>query len=160
MCSRGRGFTLMEVIALIVVIGIALASVLAVYQNTVRRSADPQVYKQALAIAEAMLDEILLNAYDHDGVVGTRANFNDVQDYNGFTTAPGGMTDIQGAAIPGLADYNVSVAVTTGGAAALNDEAGALSAVNESRRVTVTVTHAPSQFSISMDGYRLRYAAP
>lgn len=159
MCNRGRGFTLMEVIALIVVIGIALASVLAVFQNTVRHSADPQVYKQALAIAEAMLDEILLNAYDHDGVVGTRANFNDVQDYHGFNTfPPGGITDIQGAAVPGLGDYDVSVVVTTGGAAALNDEAGALSAVTESRRVTVTVTYRPvPEFSVSLDGYRLRY---
>jgi MSHA pilin protein MshD len=158
MCSRRRGFTLMEVIALIVVIGIALASVLAVFQNTVRRSADPQIYKQALAIAEAMLDEILLNAYDHDGIVGTRANFNDVQDYDGFTTAPGGMTDIQGAPVPGLADYNVAVTVTT--PAVINDGDAGFPDPAESRRVTVTVTHGPTQFAISLDGYRLRYAGP
>lgn len=155
--KRGRGFTLMEVVVLIVVLGIAAAGVLLVFQNTVHRSADPQIYKQALAIAEAMLDEILLNAYDHDGVVGTRAQFNDVQDYNGYTTAPGGMTDIQGAAIPGLAAYNASVAVAT--PAALNDEGATLTSVAESRRVTVTVTHS-SGASVTLDGYRLRYAGP
>lgn len=149
----------MEIVVLIVVLGIAAAGVLLVFQNTVRRSADPQVYKQALAIAEAMLDEILLNPYDHDGVIGTRAQFNDVPDFHNYNTnPPGGMTDIQGAAIPGLAAYDVLVAVTT--PAALNDEGASLTAVAESRRVTVTVSHAPSGVTVSLDGYRLRYAGP
>lgn len=145
----------MEALVLIVVIGIAAAGVLLVFQNTVRKSADPQVYKQALAIAEAMLDEILLSAYDHDGVVGTRAQFNDVQDYHGFTTSPGGLTDIQGAAVSGLGAYNVAVSVST--PATLDDENPGLADVNESRRVTVTVIHA-SGISVVLDGYRLRYA--
>ena len=155
MCARRRGFTLMEALVLIVVLGIAAAGVLLVFQNTVRKSADPQVYKQALAIAEAMLDEVLLSAYDHDGIVGTRAQFNDVQDYHGFTTSPGGLTDIQGAAVPGLAAYNVAVAVTT--PVTLDDENPGLPDVNESRRVTVTVTHS-SGISVALDGYRLRFA--
>ena len=33
-------------------------------QNTVRGSADPQIRKQALAVAEAMMDEILLSPFD------------------------------------------------------------------------------------------------
>jgi MSHA pilin protein MshD len=157
MCaSRRGGFTLIEVLVLIVVIGLALAGVLLVFQNTVRASADPQVYKQSLAIAEAMLDEILLNAYDHDGVVGTRANFNDVDDYNTYTTAPGGMKDIQGAAVPGLADYNVSVAVAA--PAALNDADATLADVPDSTRVTVPDTHGPTGVSIQLDGYRSKYA--
>lgn len=149
----------MEVVVLIVVLGIAAAGVLLVFQNTVRRSADPQIYKQALAIGEAMLDEILLNAYDHDGVIGTRSQFNDVQDFHSYNTMPpGGMTDIQGTPIPGLAAYNASVTVTT--PAALNDEGATLTAVTESRRVTVTVTHLDSGVSVSLDGYRLKYAGP
>jgi MSHA pilin protein MshD len=155
MCDKRRGFTLMEVLVLIVVIGVAMAGVLLVFQNTVRSSADPQVYKQSLAIAEAMLDEILLNAYDHDGVVGTRAQFNDVQDYHGFATA-GGLTDIQGVAVPGLGAYNASVTVA---ATPLTNEGATLPAIAESRRVTVTVVH-DSGLSVSLDGYRLKYAGP
>ena len=156
MCSSRRGFSLIEVVVLIVVIGVAMAGVLLIFQNTVRRSADPQVYKQALAIAEAMLDEILLTAYDPDGVGGPRANFNDVDDYIGFATS--GVNDIQGVAVPGLADYNVAVVITP--AATLNDGDPGLADVTESKRVTVTVTHPPSGVSVSLDGYRLKYAGP
>jgi MSHA pilin protein MshD len=154
MCASRRGFTLMEVLVLIVVIGVALAGVLLLFQNTVRRSADPQINKQALAIAEAMLDEILLNAYDPDGVVGTRANFNDVDDYATYTTT-GGMKDIQGNPIPGLQDYNVTnIAVVV---TALNDSPATLTPVAEAKRITVTVSHV-SGVSILLEGYRVRYA--
>lgn len=155
MCYSRRGFTLVEVVVLIVVIGIATAGVLLVFQNTVRRSADPQVYKQALAIAEAMLDEILLAGYVHDVTAAPRANFNDVDDYNGFNTA-GGMTDMQGGAVPGLANYDVAVVTAP---ATLNDTGASLAAVGEARRVTVTVRHT-SGVSVSVEGYRLNYAGP
>lgn len=158
MCANRRGFTLIELIVLIVVLGTALAGVLLVFQNVVRSSADPQIYKQALSIAEAMLDEILLAPYEVQPGSGARANFDDLSDYDGFTTAPGGMTDLQGVAIPGLGAYNVSVAVAP--AAPLADSGGALP-VAESRRVTVTVTVAGlPDMTVQLDGYRLRYAPP
>jgi MSHA pilin protein MshD len=155
MSSSGRGFTLVEVVVLIVVIGIAVAGVLLVFQNTVRGSADPQVYKQALAIAEAMLDEILLTSYDPVAGGGTRANFNDVDDYAPYSTT-GGMKDIDGNPVPGLQDYNVtSIAVVV---SSLNSTV-ALTPVDEAKRITVTVTHV-SGVSLSLDGYRLKYAGP
>jgi MSHA pilin protein MshD len=151
-----RGFTLIEVIVLIVVLSAALAGVLLVFQNTVRSSADPQVYKQALAIAEGLLDEILLSSYDPLPGTGARANFDDVDDYAGYTTA-GGMKDINNNPIAGLTAYNVSnvaVAVVT-----LNDAGATLTPVTEAKRVTVTVT-GPAGFAISLDGYRLKYVGP
>src|SRR5687768_8429265 len=87
---------------------------------------------------------------------GTRADFNDVDDYATYTTA-GGMRDIENNPIPGLENYNVSsVAVSP---ATLNDTGGVLTAVNEAKRVTVTVT-GPQGFDITLDGYRLKYAGP
>lgn len=158
MCAKRRGFTLIELIMLIVVLGTALAGVLLVFQNVVRSSADPQIYKQALSIAEAMLDEVLLSSYEARPGSGARANFDDLSDYDGFSTAPGGMTDLQGVAIPGLGAYNVSVAVAP--AAALADSGGALP-VAESRRVTVTVTvNGQPDMTVRLDGFRLRYAPP
>lgn len=157
MCARARGFTLIELIVLIVVLGTTLAGVMLLFQNVVRSSVDPQIYKQALSIAEAMLDEVLLASYEPQPGGGTRANFDDVGDYNGFSTA-GGITDLQGVAIPGLAAYNVSVTVAA--PAGLADSGGALS-VAESRRVTVTVTVAGlPDMTVRLDGFRLRYSPP
>lgn len=152
MCARRlRGFTLVELVILIAVIGVALAGVLLVFQSVVRGSADPQLRKQALAIAEALLDEVLLTSYDLAPGAGARANFDDVMDYHNFDTAPGGMTDISGAPIPGLGAYNARVTVDTPG----------LAGVAEARRVTVTVTvTGQPDMTITLDGYRLRYAAP
>ena len=151
------GFTLVEAVVLIVVVATAVVGVLLVFQNTVRSSADPQVNKQALAIAEALLDEILLASYDAGQPgTGSRANFDDVDDYNGYTTGGGGMRDIQGNLIPGLGAYNASVTVAV---APLNESGGVLAAVNEAKRVTVTVT-GPQGFTITLDGYRTRYVGP
>jgi MSHA pilin protein MshD len=156
MSIRSRGFTLVEIIVLIVVVGAALVGVLLVFQNTVRGSADPQVRKQALAIAEAMLDEILLASYDPLPGTGARASFDDVDDYAGYTTA-GGMKDIQGNAIAGLENYNVSSVTVS--VVSLNDTGGTLTAVNQAKRVTVNIS-GPQGFDISLDGYRLKYAGP
>lgn len=157
MCGKRRGFTLIELIVLIVVLSTALAGVLLVFQNVVRSSADPQIYKQALSIAEAMLDEVLLSSYEVQPGSGSRANFDDLADYDTFSTA-GGMKDLQGVAIPGLGAYNVSVAVAA--AAPLADSGGALP-VAESRRVTVTVTVTGlPDMTVRLDAYRLRYAPP
>lgn len=58
--SRQAGMTLLELVITIVVVGIALASVFSTINFNVRHSADPVVKKQALAIAEALLEEIEL----------------------------------------------------------------------------------------------------
>jgi MSHA pilin protein MshD len=53
-----RGLTLVELVIFIVIIGIAVAGVLSVMTYTGRNSADPQLRKQALAIAEGLLEEV------------------------------------------------------------------------------------------------------
>ena len=61
MVARGpgqRGVTLIELVIFIVVVSIAVAGLLQIFTRTTASSADPQLRKQALAIAEAMLDEI------------------------------------------------------------------------------------------------------
>ena len=64
MCSkRQRGVTLIELILFIMIIGIALAAILGVMNVTTRSSADPVRTKQALMIAEALLEEVQLAAF-------------------------------------------------------------------------------------------------
>lgn len=61
MAARGpgqRGVTLIELVIFIVVVSIAVVGLLQIFTRTTASSADPQLRKQALAIAEAMLDEI------------------------------------------------------------------------------------------------------
>ena len=158
---RNAGFTLVEVVILIVVLSAAIVGVLLIFQNTVRSSADPQVQKQVLAIAEAMLEEVLLTSYDVQPGTGTRANFDNVTDYNGYTTAPGGMVDLQGAAVPGLQAYNVAVAAAPVATAidSAPSPCGPACPVSEAIRVTVTAT-GPGGISVVLEGFRMRYAGP
>ena len=146
---EARGFSLVELIVLIVVVSIALAGVLMVFATAVRGSADPLVLKQALAIAEALMEEIQLNSYSPlpgVGVVDPRSNFDDVDDYNGYTTGGGGIKAIDGTLVAGLGAYNVSVTVATPG----------LNAVAEAKLITVTVT-GPGGVSITLTGYRVNF---
>jgi MSHA pilin protein MshD len=146
MCARQRGFTLAEIVVLIVVLSVALVGVLLVFQTTARGSADPQVRKQALAAAEALLDEILLASYDPLPGTGARAAFDDVDDYAAYSTS--GIEDIQGVPIPGLGSYGIASITVT---------ATPLNGVAEAKRITVTVA-GPQNFVVSLDGWRLKYA--
>ncbi|MDH4285372.1 MAG: prepilin-type N-terminal cleavage/methylation domain-containing protein, partial [Gallionellaceae bacterium] len=62
MCTHHsqRGISLIELIMFIVIVGIALAGVLLVMNKVTASSADPLVRKQALAIAESLLEEVEL----------------------------------------------------------------------------------------------------
>lgn len=140
---RVRGFTLIELIFFIVVVSVGLAGVLQVMNVGVAASADPLVRKQAAALAESILQEVLQKAYtDPDPAVttgeSTRATFDDVDDYNGRSNAT--FTDLPAS----LSGYTIAIAVapsTLGSVAA--------------KRVTVTVSRGAE--SISLVGYRTAY---
>ena len=144
-----RGFTLIEVIVFIVVVGAGLTGILSVMNTVVKSSADPMVRKQAITIAESLLEEILLKEYGNPsgGYSGTvRAQFDDVGDYAGYTTT-GGIVDVSGAAVAGLGSYNIAPAVTV---VASSDLTGIAA-----KKVTVSVT-GPG-VTISLSGYRSNY---
>lgn len=148
---RLRGFSLMELLVAIVVLSIAVTGVVLVYTNTARGSAEALLNKQALAVAEAMVEEIQLAAYSNPpgGFSGAstqanRQNFDDVSDYDTFATT--GVFTIDGVAAV-LADYNVSVAVAL----------SAFQGIAESKLITVTVTHAPSGRVVVLEGYKINY---
>ncbi len=65
MCIRERGLTLIEIIVFIVVVGIALTAILLVMNGSAARSSDPLVRKQALAIAESLLEEVQSMPFTH-----------------------------------------------------------------------------------------------
>jgi len=55
-----RGLTLVELVISLVIISVAVVGILQVLNLTTQRSADPQMRKQAIAIAEALLEEVRL----------------------------------------------------------------------------------------------------
>lgn len=144
---RQSGISLIELIIYIAIVSVGIAGILSVMSVTAQHSADPMMRKQALAVAESLLEEVLLKEYDNPvgGYSGPdRTQFDDVDDYNGYSMT--GISDIGGSPIAALSSYNASVAVsgtTLSGVAA--------------KLVTVTVS-GPGSLSIALSGYRTDYA--
>jgi MSHA pilin protein MshD len=185
MCTTDqRGLSLIELLVFIVVVGIAVSGVLSVYSLNARSSADPMVQKQALAIAESLLEEVLAKPYtycdpdDADADTATGA-FVGVDGCNATVetiwpeTAQGETRYANLTPYDNVNDYN-SFPVMTGirdlngddvaglagyTAAVRVQPAGAFYGIpaGETLLVTVTVT-APGNHSVSLSGYRTRYA--
>lgn len=63
--KRQSGLTFIELIMFIVIVSVAVTGVLMVISFTSSRSSDPMVRKQALAIAESVLEEIELQPFTY-----------------------------------------------------------------------------------------------
>ena len=145
------GMTLIELIVAIVIIAVGLAGVLSVFNTTVRASADPMIQKQLLAIAEGMMDEVMLLPYANGAGTDTgcaRAGFDGIDDFAAYTSKP--ICDLEGTAIASLSGYSVSVAISN---LALGMETGG----ETSKRITVTVTRNPNE-SVTLIGWRTNWA--
>ena len=147
---RQQGVTLIELVVAITIVAIAVGGILAAIAAVGTRSADAMVQQQAIAIAQAYLDEILQRwVVDPNGTPANtgRGSWDTVDEYNGLVDV--GAHDQYGNAITALADYTVSVAVSP---------SSALSGIASSaaRRIDITVTHAPN-VSVMLTGYRTSY---
>ena len=174
-----RGLSLIELLVFIVVVGIAVSGVLSVYSLNARSSADPMVRKQALAIAESLLEEVLAKPYTYcdpdDANVETASSpagcaavaetamgpeagetryhnltpYDNVNDYDGFNMA--GINDLTNNPVAGLSGYSADIQV--------QQPAGGFNGIpaGETLLVTVTVT-APGNQGVSLSGYRTRHA--
>ncbi|MEO8006971.1 MAG: type II secretion system protein [Betaproteobacteria bacterium] len=168
----------------IIIVSVGVAGILTVFNRTVQKSADPQIRKQMLAIAESLLEEVTLKPFTYcdpdDPQAGTAQSaavgvngctaaaavenigpestapygpetrlgattpFDNVNDYDGLSLSP--YSDINGNTITG---YTASVSV-------VQQQLEASIPAADSLRVTVTVTRGSD--SLSLSGYRLRYA--
>ncbi len=178
-----RGLSMIELMVFIVVVGVAVTGVLSVYSSVTRTSVDPLVRKQAMVVAEALLDEVLSKPYtycDPDDAQADTATSSAIGPTGCATTpegmgAEGGVEDRYSNVTPydNVNDYN-SFPVMVGindltnapiaGLAAYTasvqvQDAGAFNGIpaGETLRVTVTVT-GPGNHTISLSGYRTRYA--
>jgi len=169
--SAQYGLSLIELIMFIVIVSVGVLGILSVLNVTVKNSADPMIRKQALAVAEAMLEEVLTKDYQNDrtgdnastpalgctptttpqcrpNTVSDRPNYNDVDDYNNWVqTGVKSLLDTS-TDIFGLATYTVTV--TVAGTTALNGIP-----VTDAKVVTVTV--AGGNETVTLVGFRANY---
>lgn len=173
---RPGGFTLIEMVFFIVIVGVALAGLVSVLASAMKGGADTVSQKQALAIAEAIVEEIALKPFtwcdpdDDNAAIAssivdcgdpalvenagaeageTRAFFDNVNDYSGFPVPLSPVTD-QSGTYPFPTGFALSSLSVT--AEALGGVPAA-----DSLRITVTVT-GPGTTSVTLDTYRTRYA--
>ncbi len=175
--NRMAGLTMVELVMFIMIVGVAVAGVLSVLNVTVKSSADPQVRKQALAIAEALLEEIQLSGMTYcdpadpglqdaasEADCATRPEaagaekdnsrpFDNVNDYvAAYGTARAISGDVTGSTVSIPDGYAAQVTITPealGGIASSEADPEVL-------RIAVTVNYGSD--SLTLEGYRTRYA--
>jgi MSHA pilin protein MshD len=111
---RMAGVTLVELVVAMVIVGVALAGLVSVYNRASIASTDPLITQQMLAIGETMMEEVMLKPYDSTtGTKSTRAQYDALDDYASY--AKQAVTDVDGNAIAGLERYRVAVTVGPAG---------------------------------------------
>jgi MSHA pilin protein MshD len=145
-----RGVTIIEVVVAIVIVAMAATAVLGAMGAITQRGAETMVRQQAVAVAEAYLEEILLQPITEPaggGTPTTRATFNDEDQYNNLNDSP--PQDQFGTPITSLAGYSVSVVV------AQTTALTGITAAN-AREIDVTVKD-PNGATVLLTGYRTNY---
>ncbi len=112
------GLSLPELILFIVVVSAGLAGVLSVLNLTAGKSSDPFPVKQAMAVAEAVIEEISLKNYTKPAggfagpwIQANRQYFDTVDDFASGTfpwPSDGIYTQTGTSALPGLTGYKVN----------------------------------------------------
>ena len=185
MCTHHsqRGISLIELIMFIVIVGIALAGVLLVMNKVTASSADPLVRKQALAIAESLLEEVELMPFtfcDPDDINAASA-VSPASCTTGLSqdviTGPVPATETRGSItdpfdnVADYSNYNMPVVVDITGTAIAGlggysasvaiSRAGTtlLSSADDGAALLITVTvNGPGNTQVVLDGYRTRHA--
>ena len=182
---RQTGATLIELVIFMVIVGIAMAGIVSSINFNAQHSSDPVVKKQALAIAEALMEEIELMPFTwcdpDDANVRTATSsagcatlsenntapepgetrggatpFDNVNDYNGYCMATAGC------AISNIRDINGTLIPNLNGYTALVAVGtGSLNGITApsgaALHIKVTVT-GPLNTTVVLEGFRTRYA--
>jgi len=193
MCTRPearheRGISLIELIMFIVVVGAAVAGVLGAIGYATRASVDPMIQKQALALAEAVMEEVQLMPFTYcdpddpqaatalSASVGlTACSVGGVEGTGAELAGPFGPETRLGAVTPfdNVNDYDTFT--LSGGItdlagnpiAGLSEYTASVSVSGqtlggigaaESLLITVTVSHPQMTPALVLHGYRVRYA--
>lgn len=118
-CSFRRAFTLLEATLSIVIVAVMLCAAMSLISAYGRTRSSRQDLGRAMLLAQQLMSEIVQCSYA-DPTTGsttfgpesgeTRANYNDVDDYNGLNESPPATRS--GTLIPGYAGWSRSVQVS------------------------------------------------
>lgn len=176
-----RGFSLVEMVVFIVLVSVAIAGVMMAMTATTRDSVDPLLRKQAVAIAEALLEEIESMPFtycDPDDAnaatatspagcattpeaIGPEAGetrystvtpFDNVNDYHGYDTSIEVPPGIKDITGAPIAGLGVYNAAVT-----ITQTALGVVPAADSLRIAVTVT-GPANVTVTVEGYRTQFA--
>ena len=147
------GLSLIELIISIVIISIAITTIVATFSRVSLSSVDPMLQEQAIAVAEAYMEEITLKPFlDPDTLTacpvpeGARSLYDNVCDYDGLNDV-GVRDQTGGAPIPGLEQFTVRATVQN---SALNGVPAA-----NSLRIDIRVSHTSERGGTAfLTGYR------
>jgi len=167
--KKAKGFTLIEVIITIVLVGTMMGGLSVLFAKNVEGSYRPYLRQRSLAVANAFMEEISRKRWDEVSPIGggcintgascaagilapgmnteeaVRADYDDVDDYNAIVNQVPPQ-DSSGAAMPGYNDFSVTVTVTQ---VAWNGVPAA-----DVKLITVSVT-SNSNETITLQSYRL-----
>ncbi|MYN07898.1 prepilin-type N-terminal cleavage/methylation domain-containing protein [Pseudoduganella aquatica] len=169
---RQRGLTMVELIIFIVIVGVAVVGVLQVITVSNRSSTDPARRKQAMAIAESLMEEVRLAPFTAcdgadpametpgaacavaEGVgpeLGNSRPYDNVNDYVAAFGSPATYTtDVVGNSFP--TGYAATVTIVEDSAFG---PAGARVPQNLALRITVRVAYGSE--NVVLESYRARY---
>lgn len=157
--KRAKGFTLIELIAFMVVVSIALLALVGVFQRAAINNVDPIVQTRALECAQAKLDEILARKFADNTPTGGVPACGSADSgpvactaIQGFATDPSlnDVGDFDGQTDTTKANCSISVEVVDDGTAiGLGSDAHA-------RRINVTAT-SDGGGSASLSAYKVNF---
>lgn len=164
--KKHGGVTLVELIVFIVIVGVALAGLFAAFNTMTAGSADPQVRKQVLAIAESLMDEVSLMPITYcdpdDAAAATASGSSDctggaggANDEDKTPLGPESTEDRYGTTLPfdNVSDYNgFSLPAPPG----IKDINGNVISGLEGYSALVTVARAGTALGLAADGDALK----
>lgn len=171
--AQQTGFTLVETIIVIVMVGAMMAGMTSLFMSNVGDSHRPFLRQKALAVANAFMDEIIHKRWNESSPLGggcvntlsgaclagpaviaigadgeSRATYDDIDDYHGLNQSP--PQDSSGTDMPGYAGYSVNVSIAEPG--------GPWNTIPalDVRLITVSVTSSSNE-TISVSAYRVNF---
>ncbi|MFV1982854.1 MAG: prepilin-type N-terminal cleavage/methylation domain-containing protein [Thiohalomonadales bacterium] len=173
--KAASGFTLIEIVIVIVFISIAMVGVLSAYTNAMRNSAAPMHQIRAIKLAQAYMEEILNKRFDEASGQGglprcgssdtgslactsvgsfgadsgeTRSLYDDVDDFHGINEQP--PIDSLGNVRTDYDNYRTEISVSYAG-----NELSSLNNV-DAKRINIIITTA-SGTSFNFSAYRVNF---